>query len=70
MNTDNICFLRFWRVEDGLEYICNTNYITSSPGSVQTSGNGPGILVCAMSAVFIWSRGIMFVHYQLYIFDT
>ena len=30
MNTDNICFLRFWRVEDGLDYNCDTNYITSS----------------------------------------
>ena len=23
------------------------------------------ILVCAVSAVFVWSRGIMFVYYQL-----
>lgn len=36
MNTDNTYFLyTFWRVEDGLDYNCNTNYITSSPDLIR-----------------------------------
>ena len=41
--------------------------LASSAGPAQKSGKVllAKIPVCAVSAVFIWSRGITFVHYQL-----
>ena len=42
--------------------------LASSPGPAQKSGKGPGVTptfakipVCAVSAVFVWSRGITFI---------
>ena len=45
------------------------SYLVSSPGPTQNWERGLVLLakipVCAVSAVFVWSRGITFVHYQL-----
>ena len=45
--------------------------LASSPGPAQKLGvTLAKIPVCAVSAVFVWSRGIMFVHRQLTTFLT
>ena len=45
----------------------HTSNLASSPGPTQKSGKCVTckIPVCNVSAVFVWSREIMFIHYQL-----
>ena len=46
------------------------NEVASSSGSTQKSGEGPRVscknFLYVLSAVFVWSRGITFIHYQLW----
>ena len=65
-----VCVCACVRVRVRMESGHETSYeLASSPGPAQKSEKGRGHTgknsVCAVSAVFVWSRGTTFVHYQL-----